>query len=174
MESVSDGVAARVREARKRRGWQLADLAQRCADRGYPALTENVIENIEHGRRRGGKRTRDITADELLVLAYALDVAPLYLVCGLDDDAEVPVTQQLTVSALELRNWIQGWGVLPGTDEEEYVMSLPVSMRGGYARNVDEALAVLDSTREELLARKELQERMRSIRESVMRGRSEG
>jgi transcriptional regulator with XRE-family HTH domain len=170
VETVSDGIAARIRETRRRRRWQVIDLAVRCANAGYPELTENVIENIEGGRRRGGKRTRDITVDELLALAYALDVTPLYLICGLDDTAEIPVTSQLSATALEARNWIQGFGALPGMDDEEYVMSLPVAMRGGYARNVDEAIAALDAMREELQQRRALQERMRSIREQIMEG----
>jgi transcriptional regulator with XRE-family HTH domain len=71
--TVSDLVAERVREARRARGWQIADLAARCAGMGHPELTENVIENIEHGRRdKTGRRRRNITIDELAVLSLAL------------------------------------------------------------------------------------------------------
>ncbi len=72
---ASDTAAANIREARKRRGWNVAELADRCP--GF--LTENVIENIESGRRRDGERTRDITVDELLAIAEALGVRPAAL-----------------------------------------------------------------------------------------------
>jgi len=173
-ETVSGLIAERVRETRKLRGWKPAGLAARCAGLGAAGITENAIENIESGRRdKDGRRRRDVTVDELLVLACALDVTPLYLICGLDDAAGVPVAPRLSVTSLEARNWMQGFGSLAGQDEERYVMSLPVSMRGGYARNVDEALAALDGVREELLQRRALQERMRMAREEIMLGLGE-
>lgn len=77
-------VAGRVREARKRRGWQLADLAARCAELGHPELTENVIENIEGGRRdSNGRRRRAVTVDELRVLSDALGFSPADVLNGL-------------------------------------------------------------------------------------------
>jgi hypothetical protein len=59
---------------------QPAELAARCAELGAGHLTENVIENIESGRRdKQGRRRRDVTVDELLTLAVALNVAPVHL-----------------------------------------------------------------------------------------------
>lgn len=85
--TVSDIVAAAIRDTRKKRGWKVADLADRCAELGggAEALTENVIENIESGRRRNGRRTRDITVDELLAIAAALGVPPASLFPTLGD-----------------------------------------------------------------------------------------
>ncbi len=74
--TVSDRVAQNIREFRKRRGWKPADLAARCAELGADFVTDNVIENIEHGRRRDGARRRHITVDELVALARALAVTP--------------------------------------------------------------------------------------------------
>ena len=73
---ISDAVAAAIRETRKQRGWNAADLAARCGAIGAGAITANVIENIESGRRKDGKRTRDITVDELAAIAQALGVPP--------------------------------------------------------------------------------------------------
>lgn len=72
--TVSDEVAANIRRARKELGWSMADLAAHCAELGDGAevVTENVIENIESGRRRKGERTRDITVDEVTVIAKAM------------------------------------------------------------------------------------------------------
>jgi transcriptional regulator with XRE-family HTH domain len=73
-------VAAKVREARKARGWQPVDLALRCEELGNSQLTENVIENIESGRRdASGRRRRAVTVDELYTLAAALGLAPMQL-----------------------------------------------------------------------------------------------
>ena len=75
--TVSDSVAARIRQVRKRRGWSPADLAARCTALGATDLTENVIENIESRSARASKRPRPVTVDELLALAAALAVAPV-------------------------------------------------------------------------------------------------
>lgn len=166
--TASDLIAQRIREVREGRGLTVAELAVRCKAAGMPKLTVQVLYKLEGQRANPDRRPRPVTVDELLGLAYVLDVSPLYLICGLGDTAEVPITQGLSVTTLEARNWIQGFGALPGTDEEAYAMSLPLSMRGGYARNVDEALAAVDGMRSQLLARKELQEGMRGLREMLM------
>jgi transcriptional regulator with XRE-family HTH domain len=71
---VSDYAAEKIREARKQRGWNAGELAERCG------LSGNIIENIESGRRdRDGRRRRDITIDELAVISQALNVGPLKL-----------------------------------------------------------------------------------------------
>jgi len=73
-DQVSDHVAEKIREARRQRGWNTDDLAERCG------LTGNIIENIESGRRdRDGRRRRDITVDELFAISEALNVGPLKL-----------------------------------------------------------------------------------------------
>jgi transcriptional regulator with XRE-family HTH domain len=73
---ASDTVGANVRMMRKNRGLSVAELAEKCADLGSPQITAAVIENIEHGRRKNGDRTRDVTVDELIILADALMVGP--------------------------------------------------------------------------------------------------
>jgi transcriptional regulator with XRE-family HTH domain len=144
--TVSDEVAARVRQWRKRRGWKPADLAARCAELGAPDLTENIIENIESRSRRGGtKRPRPVTVDELLVLALALDIAPVNLLADTDDQAPCQVTPAVSVRAVVARRWMRGWPQsegLPGiTDSKRYLGATPDSeddveylTRGEYAR----------------------------------------
>jgi transcriptional regulator with XRE-family HTH domain len=73
VKTKSDVVAARIRAIRKERGLTPGDLAALCASAGASHLTENVIENIESGRRdKEGRRRRDVSVDELFVLAAAL------------------------------------------------------------------------------------------------------
>jgi transcriptional regulator with XRE-family HTH domain len=108
-DMASDMVAARVRKVRKRRGWQPADLAARCAELGAGHLTENAIENIESGRRAGGRRRRTVTVDELLILALALNVAPVHLLVPPDDGSDpYPVTATMAEPSYRVRGWIRG------------------------------------------------------------------
>lgn len=83
-KTISDAIAANIRKARHRRGWNTAALAARCAEVGAGWLTDGVLRNIEHGRPRDGKRTRDITADEVVALAYAFGMPPAALMPELD------------------------------------------------------------------------------------------
>lgn len=151
---------AAVKALRTARGWSADRLAEAMTAAGVP-WTRDAVVNLETGRRKR------LAVHELLALAYVLDIAPAFLISGLDDNAMVPVTPQLSARALVARNWMVGFQVLPGTDEESYVGNLPVSMRGGYARNVDEALAALDGLRDDLLARQSFAERLRGIREDA-------
>ncbi len=81
--TASDIAARRIREARTRKGWRVKDLAERCAKAGAGNITAAVITNLETRRRPG----REITADELLVLAWVLEVPPVQLLSPLGDEA---------------------------------------------------------------------------------------
>src|SRR5258708_5241913 len=104
--AVSDRIGAAVREVRTSRPWRRADLAGRCAAAGAPGMTATVIYDIESGRPdAGGRRRRLVSADELVALALALDVAPVHLVIPLGDDEPCPLTASVTVPAIEARPW---------------------------------------------------------------------
>lgn len=83
--TLSDAVAEAVRAARKREGMTRAELAERAQATGAgPAFTAAVVGYIETGRRdAGGRRRREITLDELVHLAAAVDTTPLALL-GVD------------------------------------------------------------------------------------------
>jgi transcriptional regulator with XRE-family HTH domain len=67
---ASDTVAAKIRDLRELLGWSRREMAERCG------LSESVVENIESGRPGDdGNRRRDVTIDELLIIARALDVS---------------------------------------------------------------------------------------------------
>lgn len=79
-ETASDTVARRVKELRRRKGWSARRLAEACAATGSRQLSESVIANIESGRRdEHGRRRKDVTADEAIGLARALDVPLIHL-----------------------------------------------------------------------------------------------
>lgn len=86
---LSDDVAAQVIRLRKAANLSREQLAARCADRGWPALTYGAIGSIETGRPRDGRRTREVTVDELVTLAAALDVSPSSLLFPLHREDEL-------------------------------------------------------------------------------------
>ncbi|WP_156178637.1 helix-turn-helix transcriptional regulator [Saccharothrix sp. ST-888] len=90
---MSDVVASEVRKHRERLGLTREQLAERCASLGYPDLSYAAITNIETGRKHKdtGKRRRDVTVDELMILGYALAVPPLLLALPVGSADEVPI-----------------------------------------------------------------------------------
>jgi transcriptional regulator with XRE-family HTH domain len=62
---LSDVVAERIKRYREQRGMRRSDLASRCAELGWPALTESAIGNVETGRRgEDGTRRRLVAIDK--------------------------------------------------------------------------------------------------------------
>ena len=98
-----------MRLVRQRRAWTARDLAGRCAAIGAPQITHTVITNLETGRPGpDGRRRRDVTVDELLVLAAALDVPPPYLLAPLTGDGILAITPSLEVDGLGASRWLCG------------------------------------------------------------------
>jgi transcriptional regulator with XRE-family HTH domain len=112
-------MARRMRELRERRGWTAEQLASRCAEAGMPSLTRSVIANAESGRRQGG-----FTIEEMLTLAYVLDVAPVYLFLPIEA-ALVSVTPRWVSSVGYVREWVRGNYPLPGQDPRLYQTQRP-------------------------------------------------
>src|SRR5437899_1355429 len=117
-------VAARVQELRRKRGWSAEALAEECADLGMPALNRSVIANIESGRRTY------VSVEELLTLAYALDVAPVHLLVPVEVDEtadahryQVAPDRFLPIPAA--REWIRGQLCPPGRDPRTYHSEVP-------------------------------------------------
>jgi transcriptional regulator with XRE-family HTH domain len=101
VETMSDVVANRVQQLRKRRGWSARRLAEACAATGSPQLTESVIANIESGRRdEHSRRRRDVTVDELIAFARALDVSVGLLLWSATAQAHPPFGPPQTLLAL--------------------------------------------------------------------------
>lgn len=103
----------RLKELRKRRGWGTAAFAEACAAAGMPGLTQSSIENIESGRRR------NITIEELAVLAYALGVPPVVLLFPVGDVDQVEVLPGRAVDTWSAAKWFTGEDPLPTWDERE-------------------------------------------------------
>ena len=113
----SDVVADRVVELRRSAGLTRDQLAARVEALGSP-LSPAALANIETGRRdKDGRRRREVSVEELLVLAAALDVTPAALVVDLDAD-EAEVAEQLRMFPVELLWWVTG-GFPPGRDRTD-------------------------------------------------------
>lgn len=109
-------VAREVRRYREERGMSAQQLSDACADLGMP-IHRSVLANFENGRRS------NLNLGELLVIARALDVAPIFLMfpLGYEDQIEVlPDMTEKTEDAVawaagdEGRRWIAGIADLSG------------------------------------------------------------
>lgn len=134
-QSASDVVAQRVQELRKRQGQTAKDLAERCRQMGAPNMTASVIANIESGRPApDGRRRRQVTLEEWLILAQALHVAPIHLLVPTGDEHTryqlTPESPQPThglrsEGAGWVREWIKGEAALTFTNERIYCTEVP-------------------------------------------------
>ncbi len=102
--SASDLAGRRLRHLRERRKWTAKELADRCARLGAPHITSTVITNLETRRRA----TREITLDEVLVLAEVLDVPPIQFMTPLDAAEELEVVPGVSMDALAAVAWLAG------------------------------------------------------------------
>lgn len=180
--TVSDLIAERLRGLLADRKMTVRELAGRCEAIGMPKLTAQALYKLVGQRDRKDRPPRPVTVDELLVLAYALDINPLYLICGLhghedEDEDEIWLTPERPLQAQDMWNWLMGWQVLPGMDKETYTMSLPPEMRGQLVRTREDVLELVDRRLGELSdMRKDLAQNIERSRNPHKRipGGSEG
>ncbi|MFZ3558368.1 MULTISPECIES: hypothetical protein [unclassified Streptomyces] len=168
---MSDVVAERVQQVRKKRGWTVKQLAEQCAAIGAPELTAQALYNIGNGRRDDeGRRRRFVTTDEVAALALALDVAPVHLMVppDADDEAEYRITPTSVVNVRDVRAWFRGYYPVLGRSvrdfhgeapESEYgVMQLAPQQRTDpdeAIRGIDELMQLLSDARAKAVADKE-------------------
>ena len=104
-----------------------------------PAMSATVLMNIEAGRRR-----TPVTVDELVRLAYVLDV-PVEALLRPRDDRSVQVAQGVAVDPAGFLRWMRGEQPLVGTDVKLYeAAATTVAPAGGTAAHElrDEFLAM--------------------------------
>lgn len=139
-------VARRMREVRNDRGWTAERLAEAMRKVGIP-WERAVVTKLETGRRA------IVSVDEVLALAYVLDVAPVHMLTptwsspGMagegepTDDAEYRVTGTVSAPVHRVRAWIRGARPLPGTDPRRYLTEIPRQEWDGL---MDERIAAAD------------------------------
>jgi transcriptional regulator with XRE-family HTH domain len=107
--SLSNVVADRISVLRRRRNLNRDQVAERCTKLGYPALTAPALANIETGRRdKTGRRRRDVTVDELVVLAAALRVPPVLLLFPIGEARQVEVLPGRRNTGWDAAKWFNG------------------------------------------------------------------
>jgi transcriptional regulator with XRE-family HTH domain len=106
---ASDLIGERIQQIRLRRGMTARQLAARCKEIGAPEITAPVIANIETGRRGpDGKRRRQVTVDELLILAFALEVPPLLLLLPRGGTETLGITPSASMDLVTAAAWASG------------------------------------------------------------------
>jgi transcriptional regulator with XRE-family HTH domain len=121
-----------MRETREKQRLTQQALAERVADLGVP-IDRATIARIETG-------TRGVSLDDALLLAAALNVAPVHLFTPMDDDAPVAVAPKAEAPAHRVRDWVRGQGgplldPEPGPTPEHhaaYFTEIPVSEWAAY------------------------------------------
>jgi transcriptional regulator with XRE-family HTH domain len=95
-------VGEQVAAIRKRRGWTQEDLARRLADLGCGYLGRGAIAKIETEKR-------EVSVDELVALAAALNVTPVNVCVPYGADDQVEITPKIRVPAPRARRWFYAW-----------------------------------------------------------------
>lgn len=145
----TEAIARRLRDARTRRGWSARELADRCAAVGMTNLDRTTITNIEIGRRQ------KVSVEEVLALAYVLDIAPIHLMVPLSamvrEDPKDPQSseresvykitpERFAFGPAVVRAWIRGDFALPTTDPRFYYSEVPAEEWKPPARPSDEEI----------------------------------
>jgi transcriptional regulator with XRE-family HTH domain len=112
--SAAEVIARRVRQLRTERGWSAQRLADRLAEVDPTTiLGRDVIANLENGRRR------EVSIDELLLLAYALDEPPWSLCTPSVDEASLRIGT-VVVDPVGAWSWMATGGRLHGQDRDRF------------------------------------------------------
>jgi transcriptional regulator with XRE-family HTH domain len=111
-EPITAVVADRVRSFRERSGMSQAELAERMAELGTPWKRATVVNLEKRGMmsaKRGTAAGRDsITAQELLTLAQALSVPPVWLLADTESGTPVPIAKGIDVAPWSALMWMTG------------------------------------------------------------------
>lgn len=126
--SAGDAVAAQVRRYRLRRDLSVRQLAEECAALGAPQLTAASLGNIERGQDQDAKRKRrDVTVDELMVLARALGVPPLLLMVPLDSQPAIELVPGEVWGIWDAVRWVTGEAHPEGEIETFFAIPLQLN-----------------------------------------------
>lgn len=106
--------ADRLKKARKERGWTQQALADAMDELGHP-INRVTIAKIEDGKTRA----TNVTVEELLVFAAALDMPPSLLLLPLGTEDRVAITPTLSVHPDAAMQWFEGEEPLLVWDEDK-------------------------------------------------------
>ncbi len=141
-KSPSQVLAEQLPAVRARRQLSAQQLAAAVRKLGG-TLDRAAISKIETG-------ARGVSLDEAVMLAVALDVAPVHLLTSRDDHEQVSVAPAVTVPAARARRWVRGLEPLPGRDDKAYRTEVPASEWARQGERVREAEAAFETARRRL------------------------
>ncbi|MFF5230222.1 helix-turn-helix domain-containing protein [Dactylosporangium sp. NPDC000521] len=127
--TLGEVVRERLKELRKRRKLNPTRTAELYDD---PAMSATVLMNIEAGRRQTAT-----TVDELIRLAYVLDVPPEALLVAAS--GPVQVAPGVVVDPARFLRWMRGQEALEGTDGHHYA-AVAAEIPGGGERPLSQQL----------------------------------
>jgi transcriptional regulator with XRE-family HTH domain len=115
IEHTEPGVifGRRVAQVRRHHGWTQAELAKRMSDLGWN-VDQAAIARIES--KKPSTRAQNVRLAEVLALAAALGVSPLFLFLPIEDNEEVKIAG-LRLRAWEVREWVRGLRPLRPEDD---------------------------------------------------------
>lgn len=104
-------VADRIGALQASRGVSDVELGRRMAALGFTSVGRDAIRKIKAGERQ-------VSLNEALAFAWALDIAPVHLIVPLDNSAGLKVGHGLDMDYVEARSWIRGRSIRYDEDEE--------------------------------------------------------
>jgi transcriptional regulator with XRE-family HTH domain len=110
--TAGQAFAGQLKRIRTRHEWTQRQLADRLAELGYP-IDRPTLSKLE----RGGERARNVKLEEVLAIAYALDVSPYHLIApySMESRLEVVPKERPFVPGV-VRRWLAADDELPGQD----------------------------------------------------------
>jgi len=113
-------VAERVRELRRRRDWSAERLGHELKSVGLD-WNRSIVANFESGRRPS------VSIEEVLALAYVLDVAPVHLLVPVDNAPWYAFVPERAAASARVREWVRGrhWMARHGGTERTYFTEVP-------------------------------------------------
>lgn len=162
-KSPSQVLAELLPAIRARRQLSAQQLAAAVRKLGG-TLDRAAISKIETG-------ARGVSLDEAVLLAVALDVAPVHLLTPRDDDEPVSVAPAVTVAADRARRWVRGLEPLPDHDDQSYRTEVPASEWARQGERVRQAEAAVGASRRRLRV---AEARLDTLSEESVRAGSSG
>lgn len=144
--NLSQTVAARIRVFRKRQNLTLNQLADTCAGLGAPQLSFSALANIERGATAESKRKpRDVSLEELLIIARALGIAPALLMFPVGEQDEIQVLPGVAASPWDALQWFAGYNVASGQPEFAETWRVPLFLYRKHELLRDERILAITS-----------------------------
>jgi transcriptional regulator with XRE-family HTH domain len=114
---LTHGIATQIKRHRTEQKLSAQQLSDACTALGAD-IPRNTITDLEIGRRA------HLSVAELLVLAAALNIPPLELVCPVGYETRTEILPGDVSDTFAAALWLAGEAPRPGPDDAEYLLSI--------------------------------------------------